>query len=1157
MRIYDNGELIGEVQADALGNWSFTPEQALDDGAHAFQVQAFNDNHSPSERSPAFELVLDTTPPDASRLGITSVYDDVGSVTGNVAPNGRTDDHNPRVSGTGTAGNTIVLYVQDASGQREAGRTQVGENGTWSLEVSQALPFGRNTFTAVETDAAGNATPPSPSYSIVIGNDTVGGFDLGAGQSSTLINTTTQGEQSNPQVTRLANGNLVVVWQQYGKTAYDVMMQLMDPTGTKKIGQEQLVNQRSNFDQDSAQVVALADGGYLVVWESYGASSTDKDGDSVYARRYGADGNAQTDEFQVNQTIAGDQRSPEVLGLPDGGYIVSWYSAQNNGSIVQRTYDANDQPVGGETVVHSGGASRTQGGPEMALFEDGPHAGWYITVWNGTGNGTDVLGQLRRIDGSAAGPVMTLNTTQDGSQNYPDVITLKDGSFVVFWDSDDKQAVGSDVRAAHYSFDPATGVLTGNSDFIVNDYRAGKQYKPVGVALDDGGYMLFWGSDGGDGSGSAIYGQRFDANSNKVGHEFLVNPVTQGNQGAGLDNINLGHMLDATLMDNGDVFVTWQSDNIDGSGFGIEGVVVDVDAGFYSEFQVNTATTYEQSMPATTALPDGNFVVVWQSKDSGNLDVKAQLFDAQGMPIGQEFLVSTMMSEKNQWLPSITTLADGSFIAAWQSAEHGNAIRSARYQYTYDDQGQVSGTQRIGDEQIVNVSPSGINTYLPFVTPLHDGGYLVTWDKGSPGWTAVSRQYDADGQPVTDEIVVGTLNQNYSGPVLATLADGHVAVAYSGPGTSMDIHVRLYDPATHEYGPAFIANQTLAGNQGTPSITALANGNFVVAWDSDDINGPDQAGWGVWARVYSPAGEPLGNEFIVNTYTPGSQQQPVMKANPNGGFVVVYASQADIAPGAASYGIYLQFFDDAGHRVGQEMRINQLMVGDQSDPDIAFLSDGRLFVTWTDYGVGDGSGSAVKGRIIDLDTTLGLAPEDMASPSTVAHAAGAEAHGGLWMLFDDGSAAGMLLDGESLSSVHGGSGDDVIGIRDTSFTAIHGGEGIDTLLVDGKNVSLDIDALVNRITGIEKIDLGQDGGNRLSLSADALEHLGMPDMMQADGRNQFVINGDASNSLLLRDSASESWTDAGQTEVGGVVYHAYVSGSNEVLVEQNIHVTVL
>ncbi|KRV75289.1 hypothetical protein AO742_14420 [Pseudomonas citronellolis] len=112
----------------------------------------------------------------------------------------------------------------------------------------------------------------------------------------------------------------------------------------------------------------------------------------------------------------------------------------------------------------------------------------------------------------------------------------------------------------------------------------------------------------------------------------------------------------------------------------------------------------------------------------------------------------------------------------------------------------------------------------------------------------------------------------------------------------------------------------------------------------------------------------------------------------------------------------------------------------------------------------------------------------------------------------------------------------------------------DTLLLDGKHMALDLDALVDRITGIEKIDLGAGGSN--SLSADALEGMGQADILLADGKNQLVISGDGTNSLQLLDSLSEHWMQPSQAEVGGVVDQTYISGANELLIEQSILVTL-
>ncbi|MEW5562553.1 hypothetical protein AB1287_20320, partial [Enterobacter asburiae] len=347
---------------------------------------------------------------------------------------------------------------------------------------------------------------------------------------STQVNTTFTGDQTNPTTTRLADGRIVVIWQGDGVSATEVYMQMYEADGVHKIGSEQQVNQRTNNNQDSPQVVALADGGFIVVYESYNGG-LDNSGDGIVARRYGADGQAVTDEFLVNTTTSGDQNRPGVLATADGGYVISWQDQGKN--VVQRTYGPDDQAQTGEVVVATGTGMGASGGPEMASFTDAAHGGMYITVWNSTSgpsdkSGTGVVGQIFGADGKPLGGAFQVNTTMDGSQNYPDVITLKDGSFVVYWDTNDSGANGSDVRAVHYTVDPVTGVVSvkGTGDFIVNTYTDGKQYKPVGVALEDGGYLIIWGSAGGDGSGSAIYAQRYDANDHKVGREFIVNTTT-------------------------------------------------------------------------------------------------------------------------------------------------------------------------------------------------------------------------------------------------------------------------------------------------------------------------------------------------------------------------------------------------------------------------------------------------------------------------------------------------------------------------------------------------------------------------------------------------------------------------------------------------------
>jgi hypothetical protein len=66
------------------------------------------------------------------------------------------------------------------------------------------------------------------------------------------------------------------------------------------------------------------------------------------------------------------------------------------------------------------------------------------------------------------------------------------------------------------------------------------------------------------------------------------------------------------------------------------------------EFLVNTHTLSGQIHPSAAGLPDGGFVVTWesfsQSPDSSDFGVFGQLFDASGNKIGGEFLSTRRLS---------------------------------------------------------------------------------------------------------------------------------------------------------------------------------------------------------------------------------------------------------------------------------------------------------------------------------------------------------------------------------------------------------------------------------------------------------------------------------------------------------------------------------
>ena len=77
--------------------------------------------------------------------------------------------------------------------------------------------------------------------------------------------------------------------------------------------------------------------------------------DGVFAQRYNADGTANGDLIQVNETLTGNQTEPSVATLPNGNFVVGWTGngvGDNNGAFI-REFDSNGVPIDGEVLASS------------------------------------------------------------------------------------------------------------------------------------------------------------------------------------------------------------------------------------------------------------------------------------------------------------------------------------------------------------------------------------------------------------------------------------------------------------------------------------------------------------------------------------------------------------------------------------------------------------------------------------------------------------------------------------------------------------------------------------------------------------------------------------------------------------------------------------
>ena len=72
--------------------------------------------------------------------------------------------------------------------------------------------------------------------------------------------------------------------------------------------------------------------------------------------------------------------------------------------------------------------------------------------------------------------------------------------------------------------------------------------------------------------------------------------------------------------------------------------------------------------------------------------------------------------------------------------------------------------------------------------------------------------------------------------------------------------------------------------------------------------------------------------------------EPSVTALANGGFAIAWEHENDSTEAEE---ILLQRFDASGNKLGAAIQVNTSTTGDQGDPDMTTLSDGTFVVTWS------------------------------------------------------------------------------------------------------------------------------------------------------------------------------------------------------------------
>ena len=293
-----------------------------------------------------------------------------------------------------------------------------------------------------------------------------------------------------------------------------------------------VVNRVAVGDQITPQVACLANKSTLFIWQSMAAGTPD-----IWGRLMRSNGVFATIDFRVNTYLKDAQAHPAVAALADGGAVIVWQSAWQDGnpngifarkltstSVLTplREFEINEY----KSTSQYRSQRTNRRNPAVALLANGNFVVVWVSEQQRAINSLDIYGRIFAPNLTPVTDEFLVNSSTNACSD-PAVSGFSDGGFTVVWSERDFHNRNNSWDVAGRSF---MGDATPKGDeFIVNTYRFGDQYQPK-IASSPNGCLVVWTSMGQDGSREGVFGQFLLGGNQLAGPEITVNTTRVSQQ---------------------------------------------------------------------------------------------------------------------------------------------------------------------------------------------------------------------------------------------------------------------------------------------------------------------------------------------------------------------------------------------------------------------------------------------------------------------------------------------------------------------------------------------------------------------------------------------------------------------------------------------------
>lgn len=388
-----------------------------------------------------------------------------------------------------------------------------------------------------------------------------------------------------------------------------------------------------------------------------------------------------------------------------------------------------------------------------------------------------------------------------------------------------------------------------------------------------------------------------------------------------------------------------------------------------SEARVNTFTASTQGNSDLAVAPNGQSVVVWDSRrqQRGTYGVYLQRFDAFGNRVGDETRAN-LYQHSMQVNPCVAMDGQGGFWVAWESFGQDGSMNGIIARH-FNEAGIG------GDEILVNETTQGQQAHV-VVAANRKGDATFVWTTPATEEQPrrlLARSFDATGKSLTRETLVQKSDQNQQLPSIAIRgtdqAQEYLLTWAETDATNRPagIYVKPFFSLTDiSRQPALQISPEDGRTHIEPVVTATSNG-FAVGWlrsTSDDY----QAVF----RLIDDAAEISGDLMIASPVSGKRINGLALAASSQRGLVAAWNRSVDGALGEQTI-VEAAEFDLAGKQVGSPFQINldskstHRLTPASGKSRLALDENARLFAAWN--GHCDDDKSAVGFTV--LSTTAG------------------------------------------------------------------------------------------------------------------------------------------------------------------------------------------